>query len=158
MPANLRLLLEKHGLDFLQAALQQVVGEPASMLNGDEYTERVTLEAWRHAPMQLRLLSPQTIRWNEFCLAIRPRVFDVSTGAVKLRSGWRAEVSQVAEQFGGEANEDALDAGAALVDDGGVSMSAETAELLLGDAGSAGRSGVLQPAIGIDLGTTYSVV
>ncbi|HWB14011.1 MAG TPA: Hsp70 family protein [Pirellulales bacterium] len=156
MPANLRLLLEKHGLDFLQVPLQQAVGRPASMLDGDEYTERVVLEAWRQAPMQLRLLPPETLRWSEFCQAIRPRVFDVSSGKVKLRAGWRDEVSRVAEQFG--EGGDALEAGATLLDDEGVSMSAETAELLLGEAAGPGGPGSRPPAIGIDLGTTYSVV
>jgi molecular chaperone DnaK len=156
MPANLRQLLEKHGVDFLQAALQQAVGEPASVLDDDEYTDRVILDAWRQAPMQLRLFSPETLRWHEFCLALRPRVFDASSGKVKLRPDWRSETSQVAEQFGEDEEEDA--SLATLVDDEGGSPPGETAELLLEDAGGAGRSGSQQRAIGIDLGTTYSVV
>ncbi|HEV3343986.1 MAG TPA: Hsp70 family protein [Pirellulales bacterium] len=158
MPANLRLLLEKHGLDFLQAPLQRVVGEPASVLDDDEYADRVILEAWRQAPMQLRLFSPETLRWGEFCLAIRPRVFDVSSGKVKLRSDWRAEASQAAEQFGvgGEDGEDAPLA--TLLDDEEGPAPGETAELLLGETGGPGRSDPNQRAIGIDLGTTYSVV
>ena len=90
MPATLRLLFDKHGLDFLEPALQAMAGEPASVLDDAEYRERVVLEAWRQAPMQMRLLPPESVGWEEFCLALRPRVFDAACGIVKLRDDWRA--------------------------------------------------------------------
>jgi molecular chaperone DnaK len=158
MPATLRLLLEKHGLDFLESALQQVVGEPASVLDGEEYADRVTLEAWRQAPMQIRLLSPESVRWNDFCLAIRPCVFDVASGSVKLRADWRKQASQVAEQFDAAADDD--EQSAELLGEEGEPPAGETMELLLGDAGTpSGRAAATGlHAVGIDLGTTYSVV
>ncbi|HVX11414.1 MAG TPA: Hsp70 family protein [Pirellulales bacterium] len=160
MAATLRLLLEKHGLDFLQGALQQVVGERASALEDDEYTERVVLEAWRQAPMQVRLLAPERLRWHDFCLAIRDRVFDATSGRVKLRADWRNAVTAVAEQLDAEATDGADLSGAALLDED-EPAGGETAELLLGDAaGPRGQENSVPtiPAIGIDLGTTYSVV
>lgn len=171
MAATLRLLLEKHGLDFLEAAWQPLVGEPAAVLD-DEYADRVVLAAWRQAPMQMRLLSPEGLRFNDFCLAIRDRVFDASSGMVKLRASWRAEVTAAAKQFDeqfderpGEQPVAALDhdtdepSAVTLLDDE-EPPDGETAELHLGDEGPAtsARAAGQPPAIGIDLGTTYSVV
>ena len=161
MPATLHLLLEKHGLDFLEAALQHLAGEPASALDDDEYTDRVILEAWRQAPMQIRLLSPESLRWHDFCLAIRPQVFDVSGGAVKLRPNWQSAVTTAAKEFGEPGDGDTDQAsGVTLLDEDEEPPLGDTAELLLGEAAAVpGQPASGRPqAIGIDLGTTYSVV
>lgn len=155
MPANLRLLLEKHGLDSLKPLLDELVGEPVSALSDDEFTERVILEGWRRAPMQVRLLAPETLRWNEFCFALRPRVFDVASGIVELKSDWRSLAMEVAEEFAVEPADDAAPA-ALLEEDTGPPLSESTA-IAMGRRPSDTR-GAEQHAVGIDLGTTYSVV
>jgi molecular chaperone DnaK len=160
--ATLRILLEKHGTDFLEAALERMVGEPASALDDKPFIDRVVHEAWRQAPMQIRLLAPEKLRWNDFCLAIRGRVFHTASGKVKLRATWRDEVAAVAEQFEQRLSASADDASTvALLDgDDAEPPSGDTAEMLLDEAGGppAPRAARTEPAVGIDLGTTYSVV
>jgi molecular chaperone DnaK len=160
MAATLRLLLDKHGLDFLQVALQRIVNERPAVLDDDAFTERVVMEAWRQAPMQIRLLAPEKLRWNEFCLTVRDRVFEVVKDRVKLRPDWRESVQAVADDLAKQAATDGADhSGTALLDDD-EPAGAETSELLLGEAGQPAGQRTLEasPAIGIDLGTTYSVV
>ncbi|HEX7376625.1 MAG TPA: Hsp70 family protein [Pirellulales bacterium] len=155
MAATLRLLLDKHSPDFLQTALQQIVGERPSVLEDESFNERVNVEAWRLAPMQIRLLAPEQVRWNDFCFAIRDRVFDASSGRIKLRPDWRDEVIAVADLLAKQVAADSAQmSGLALLDDG-ESSNSETAVL-------PSMGGVVPPvggqAVGIDLGTTYSVV
>lgn len=157
MAATLRLLLDKHGPDFLQTALQQIVGERPSVLEDGPFSERVILEAWRQAPMQIRLLAPEKLRWNEFCFAVRNRVLDASSGRIKLRPDWRDEVMAVADQLAQRiAADSAQSSGLALLDEG-ESSNSETVMLSL-EASETPQSSQSGRAVGIDLGTTYSVV
>ncbi|HVA50131.1 MAG TPA: Hsp70 family protein [Pirellulales bacterium] len=161
MPANLRLLLEKHGFDFLEPLCQELVGQPATVLDDEEYAERVVQDGWRRTPMQMRLLPPETLRWNEFCFALRPRVFDGSSGTVRLRPNWRTAAAEVAEQFGEGAAHDSDDASpVALLDEELGPAAHETAEIPRGKRASASQrpAAADEHAVGIDLGTTYSVV
>lgn len=158
MAATLRLLLDKHGPDFLQAALQQIVGERPNALEDEPFSERVILEAWRQAPMQVRLLAPEKLRWNDFCFAVRNRVFDASSGRIKLRPDWRDEVLAVADQLAQRAEAESSGmSGLALLDDG-ESSNNETAVLHLAGADGPQTAAEGARAVGIDLGTTYSVV
>lgn len=159
MPANLRLLLEKHGLDFLQPLLDELVGEPASVLDDGEYTERVVLEGWRRAPMQMRLLAPDSLRWKEFCFALRPRVFDGSGGTVMLRPDWRSGAMAAAEELAAAPAREEDAAPVALLDEDTGPPMCETAAMAVGERPSDSRGApAVEHAVGIDLGTTYSVV
>lgn len=144
MTVDLRLLLDKHGLDFLETEFRRVVGQPPHEIRDDSrFKSNVVVPAWTAAPMQLRMLAPETVHWEEFCLTLRDRVFEVSGGAVRLKNNWRAEV------------EEALDTiSTALLPDDLSPAGSDAGSLLPSPDG--GRQ--LPLAVGIDLGTTYSVI
>jgi molecular chaperone DnaK len=172
MAANLSRLLEKHGLDFMEAVLEQLVGEPASLVLDDaQFGEEVVPRLWQAAPLQIRLLDPDYLGWSQFCLAWRDGVFETAGGMIKLAPNWRLYAARIAASFdesrtaGGDGPAgDVLAIGAdeLLADEHeGRSPAADTplakrrdSGYLPGQPGAAGRV----PAIGIDLGTTYSVV
>lgn len=145
MSLDLRLLLEKHGPDFLGAHLSHMVGRPVEAVQNDaQFTEQFISAAWQAAPMQIRMLSREALHWDEFCLTLRDRVFDTSSGAAALKSNWDAEALAAVREL----------------PPGGI----ET--VLLPAAGSEASPLPSSPAgeqaapiaVGIDLGTTYSVI
>ena len=146
MPVDLRLLLDKHGLDFLETGLRRVVGQPPREIRDDSrFKSNVVTPAWTAAPMQLRMLAPEAVHWEEFCLALRDRVFEVSGGAVRLKNNWRAEVDAALDTI----------SPALLPDSASLSPAGSDAGSLL-PSPDGGRQPPL--AVGIDLGTTYSVI
>ncbi|MGH8164602.1 MAG: hypothetical protein ACREP1_09740, partial [Rhodanobacteraceae bacterium] len=146
MTVDLRLLLEKYGPDFLTAALTQVVGQPAAVVRDNaRFKAQVVAAAWSAAPVQIRMLSPEAFHWDEFCFGLRDRVFDTSGGAVALRPNWRAEVAAAIGELAPVHLGDSADLPAA---------GSEAA--LLPRAPHGGAAAPL--AVGIDLGTTYSVI
>ncbi|HWB11065.1 MAG TPA: Hsp70 family protein [Pirellulales bacterium] len=143
MSVDLRLLLEKHGSDFLDAALQGLVGQSSDVVRDDaQYKVRVEDESWRAAPMQIRMLDPAEVGWDDFCRALREPVFDLTGGVVALRPDWKAGVAAVLRDWALPPT-DASSTPAAPSD-------SASAQLLALSGG--------QRAVGIDLGTTYSVI
>lgn len=157
MSASLNLLLTKHGLAFLEDACQDFEGRPSNLIRDDaNYRAGLVSEAWQRAPMQIRLFDPDALRWPQLLLSLRDRVFDSVGSTTRLRPGWKAALAEAVEDF-------------ALADD---SIS-QDAERRMSEAGSKSGSGSATAsssgsrldrakgtahAIGIDLGTTYSVV
>ncbi len=144
MAANLQQLLKKHGVDFLRAAVQQLVGRPAAAISDDQQYRQLLIDpAWQAAPMQMRLFSPEGLHWEEFCFALRPRIFNLTGGTVALAPKWQTAASELADQFG-----TAVDRGSA------AAPSASSSAVLAAGEKAPARAA----AVGIDLGTTYSVV
>ncbi|HEV3340549.1 MAG TPA: Hsp70 family protein [Pirellulales bacterium] len=144
MSVDLRLLFEKHGSDFLEAALERLAGQGAEVARDDaQYQARVADESWRAAPMQIRILDRDQVRWDDFCRALRERVFDLGSGAVALRPDWKAAVAAVVHDWAVPHTGDPKPTPRRAWDDGSPSLPASAG----GDR-----------AVGIDLGTTYSVI
>jgi molecular chaperone DnaK len=143
MSVDLRLLLEKHGSDFLVAALERLEGQGAEVARDDaQYQAHVADESWRAAPMQIRILDRGQVRWNEFCLALRDRVFDLGGRVAALRPDWKAGVDAVLQEWTSQAGE--------------AKSPPRQAWDTTGSPPPASPSS--QRAVGIDLGTTYSVI
>ena len=146
MSVDLRQLLEKYGPDFLHAALKHLVGQPPEALRDSvRYKARVAEASWRAAPMQLRMLSPEQVRWDDFCLALRNQVFDVQNGRVVLRTDWQEGVQAVLRDWAPPNLGDTAHLPAA---------GANEAPLPALPAGQRAAPA----AVGIDLGPTYSVI
>jgi molecular chaperone DnaK len=150
-------LLDKYGLAFLRPILEDAQRQPAAALRDDaQYRAGVVAEAWKAAPLQLRLFDPQALKWDEFLLALRNRVFDVRGEMVVLRPQWENELVTLLHR----ARESAASAAAAPQAFG---KPGETA-ILAGETAVIAKASAPPPAaapaavIGIDLGTTYSVV
>jgi len=152
-------LLRKYGLWFLKPGLDTLVGQPAERLKNDaEFSATVATAAWQAAPMQLRLLDPTNVGWDAFMLAVRDRVYETAGGRIALKAAWEREATAVFDAYKGEADtshyaQPAADAqtssGTSLVPPSG------TTNMPTGDKGEKKPQ---EPCIGIDLGTTYSVV
>jgi|GEM_PF-1100003 len=145
MTANLNLLLEKHGPGFIEAAIKRLVGQPPDCVADDaQYRARVIAAAWQAAPMQFRLFDPAQLRWEEFMLALRGEVFDFSGGAIALKPGWQQAIARLRTRFSASdgPSEDGLRLPAAGPDSAPLPL----------------PPGAKVHAVGIDLGTTYSVV
>jgi len=94
--------------------------------------------------MQFRMLSPEALRWDEFFLVLRERVFDTSGGMAVLKSNWVAEALAVARELA-----------AAKIDAAHPPPAGGESPPL---SPSPTREKSAEIAVGIDLGTTYSVV
>lgn len=183
--SNLRQLLKKYGFAFIQPALQQVVGQsPSTMENDAQYCINVAAVAWKAAPLQMRLMEPASLGWDVFMLEARNLVFDTAATRVSLKPDWEqilarcidqdGQVASTSTSIGSQAQETVVAAAAASPvvaspaagrpgpTDGGSSVSAGQAAGSGATSGSASGSGVVPKnvplAVGIDLGTTYSVV
>lgn len=145
MTANLHLLFEKHSPAFLHETLQQAVGRPSSALAADDqFRSNVALRAWQAAPLQFRMLDPEKLRWEEFMLAVREAAFDLSRNVVALKPNWQEAVQAVLAEFSGPSGAEGL-----RLPQAGPDSAVQPLPL---------PPGVKAPAVGIDLGTTYSVI
>jgi molecular chaperone DnaK len=90
------------------------------------------------------LFEPAQLRWEEFMLALRDEVFDASGGVVALKPGWQQAIGRLRTEFTTPADdwEDRLRLPAAGPDSVPLPL----------------PPGAKIQVIGIDLGTTYSVV
>ena len=165
MPFSLAEYFQKQGLRVIQASLKNVEGKPTSYLRDEHhYRMHVIQPAWRALPAAVRLLlKKQTGPWEELFFALRDITFDLSGGFVKLRPGgldWAA--GRVQTQFA-----------AAPADSSPLAPREESAPLaepvVPSDADEAPPTGQRvplaepegheeSPVVGIDLGTTYSVI
>lgn len=145
MVVDLHLLLEKYGPDFLRAPLSLVVGQPSEAVRDEaRFLSQVASAAWSAAPMQVRMLSPEALHWNDFLQILRKRLFDTPGGVVALKLEWGAE---------------ALAAARELTAAGANKISPAPPEgVPAGMSPSEVRETAKPIAVGIDLGTTYSVV
>ena len=143
MPFSLADYFQKQGLRVIEASLKSVEGKPASYLRDeDHYRIHVIQPAWRALPAAVRLLlKRQTGRWDELFAGLRDIVFDLDGPLVKLRPGgleWAA--GRVGSQFGAAADDPPPHAPVTQPSDPPPAPA---------DHG---------PVVGIDLGTTYSVI
>lgn len=147
MSAHLDRLLQKHGVQFLQDALRQFHGRPADLVRDDEqYRSGVVEAAWQGAPMQIRLFDPDQVRWRELLFALRNHVFDAAGPRVMLRPNWQQSMNSAIENFCR-----AHDSGQDIAPDASASSIVVVPR-------PPNRANATAQAVGIDLGTTYSVV
>ncbi|HEV3022788.1 MAG TPA: Hsp70 family protein, partial [Pirellulales bacterium] len=142
MAASIRLLLEKHGVDFLELVVRPLQGQPVDLVRDDaKYRLRVVAPAWDAAPLQVRLQDRESLRWDDFCFALRDRLFDTSGSTIALGRDWQAAVTATSREFASGDERLGLPEAEAK----------KSAPPPTEDIGP-------PPAVGIDLGTTYSVV
>jgi molecular chaperone DnaK len=178
--------LQKHGVKVLEAALRRVVGKAPSFVTDEaQYRQIVIQFAWeRLAPPIRMFLRNQYPRWGGFCLALRDEVFDLSESAVTLRPNAAARIAALMERCFGEGAGQGSGTQARSASEGksvpdpplampvysaagpppGVPIAhpvaplAPTAPQPARCNGHTSRTNDAAPAVGIDLGTTYSVV
>lgn len=179
--ANLSKLLRKYGVDFIVEAFRALEGKPAGLLRDvTHFRTNVVDAAWRAAPLQIRLTNPQQLAWEDFISGLREMAFDTKNNLIALRPGFEKELREMVERTpapragggsgGGSSSANANPAGNAASRPASAASSSTVdpkAAPAPSPAGSADRTSAapdhsphVAPArvVGIDLGTTYSVV
>lgn len=145
--ASLEHLLSTHGVGFLAEVLIPWQGHSAlEAANSAEFSAQAAAAAWKTAPLQIRVSSPETLGWSKFIGALPPIVFDLSGTTIRLHDDWARRLQAALSGVSVAPNN---------------ATTAEAPPIVPSPAGtvaSAGAAKSVQPSIGIDLGTTYSVV
>jgi molecular chaperone DnaK len=176
---------QKQGLKVVEASLKGVVGKAAPFVTDDaHYHQYVIQPGWNALPLPVRLMGRQYLRWDEFYRALRREVFDLSGGVVEVRRDLPDKVASVVQRFFGPAK----DGGAIPQLPVAVPVAAGPHPPLARPVASFGPPPLAQPIaqasplsaspavhpgngkhapeqreapdipVGIDLGTTYSVI
>ncbi len=144
----------------VEASLKGVVGKAASYVTNEaQYRQGVIRKGWEALPVAIRMLfGKQYARWDTLYLALRNQVFDLGRGTVALRPDASARVAAAVKSFFGApafAPEPPPEQ-PPLATPVGPSPSVPLARPVEPAAKDAARpSGA---AVGIDLGTTFSLV
>ena len=79
---------------IILAALREAVGQPPGFLVDEaRFRETVIDPAWNQLPIPLRLMGRERLRWDEILLGLRPEVFDIASGKIRLRADAEARVN-----------------------------------------------------------------
>lgn len=152
MPFSLADYFRKQGLRVIESALRAVDGKPASYLRDDDhYRIHVIQPAWNALPVGVRMLMKrQTDRWDTLLFGLRDDVFDLSGNTVAIR-GLERLPAHVQRAF----TDAPLPPRAAPVPPSRVTADAEVP---LAEPVTAPSAADTSAVVGIDLGTTFSVI
>jgi molecular chaperone DnaK len=170
--AGIRLehLLAKYELSFLQPALLAAERLPPRQLKDDALFRASVVEAaWRAAPAAYRAADPEGRRWQDLMFAVRDCVFDIGETAVSLRRGWEEALATLLHRARsgatiptrlGPADPNPAPGSETAAVRGTVAATAspQPTTATSPSAAQADADRPAEPVIGIDLGTTYSVV
>lgn len=146
--------MQKKGIKLIEHSLLNVVGKDLEYVNEDgPFQQYVQQKGHEMLPLPIRLLGPARLRWEDLYQALRLEVYDLSSGKVALVEDSSRRIACLLkdfyffdESFLVTEEESGLDVADAVTEK--ADEPAPTAE-----------GGVpVTDAIGIDLGTTYSVV
>jgi molecular chaperone DnaK len=155
--------LQKQGVKVVEVSLRRVAGKAAPFVKDDaHYRQLVIQPGWEALPPPVRLMLRRLFgRWDAFFLALRDEVYDLRGGTVSLRDDAPARVAAQMKRFFGEAP------GAAPAAPGkaGLALATPVAGSYhpplaapVGPAPPNRPAGPTDTVVGIDLGTTYSLV
>jgi molecular chaperone DnaK len=153
--------LQKKGVQVVEACLRQVIGKPVSCATDEvQYRQAVVQPAWKALPPPLRqFLDHQYPRWDAFCLALRPGAFEVAGGRLALRPGASARIAALMQRQFGSAEPGHATPSAPPLALPVKRPPASTPPLATpADPPLASPVGAADTPVGIDLGTTLSVV
>jgi molecular chaperone DnaK len=157
MAGNLWELYQQHGLQVISAALKQVEGKsPGVLIDADEYRRQVVEPAWAALPAPLRMVGRERLRWEEVFLNLRTEVFEIGDGKIRLRPDSAALIlGRMKKSF--QAGE-RRPASASVPPPLPARESPRKAPASPAGQAATDRAQAANIAVGIDLGTTYSVV
>jgi molecular chaperone DnaK len=154
--------LQKQGVKVVESALRRVEGKAASFVTEEaQYRQAVILHAWEGlAPQVRKMIRSQYARWDEFCLALRDEVYDLTGGHAAVREGATGRVAALMHSYLGTVGDNGTGSAPAAP---AVPLAMPVTEPPAFDVPLAAPVGPSRPAatdtpVGIDLGTTYSVV
>jgi molecular chaperone DnaK len=154
---------QKLGQKPVESSLRRMSGKPVALVNRDtSYWQEVIQPAWLGLMLPIRMLGRQKLRWDEFLMKLRNEVYDLSGENVVVRPDMSTRVAEFAARFYAEGPPTAPAKGPVTSPPAiPVAMPVDAAPRPSGSQAArkqpaAGRA--VEPAVGIDLGTTYSLV
>ncbi len=164
---------QRQGLKLVEASLHRVVGKAASYVREEaHYRQTVILPAWDTLPLPIRrMMGRDTSRWEELYRALRSEVLELKSGVIGLRPNATALIKSLVYKLYGPGAE-----AAPVAPHSEIPPPPPLAQRVLPD--EVGSIPIARPvhapeaispvavsppsaeeiAIGIDLGTTYSLV
>ncbi len=146
---------QERGLRVVEAALKNIIGRPTAFVTEDShYQQSVVQRGFTSLPSQIRMTGNK-LRWNELFEMLRAEMYEFTpSGNVDFIANYQARLSFLVHDFY-KVNGEAPGASDAPI---------KTAADLLAEirskpkAEAPEKKGLSNVAIGIDLGTTFSVV
>src|SRR5262245_14130533 len=155
------LYRQPYCVKLIEAALQGVVGKPWKKVFEDAlYREYVIDPAWDSLPAPIRMFGRPRLRWDEFFLALRKEVFDSRQDRVALRPDRKEKLGPLAVWLFGNQEVSPETVGqpqSTPPPDRAIPLARPVAAPAT-PAPTDGAAPAATAAVGIDLGTTYSVV
>src|SRR5436309_3922860 len=100
--ANILELYQQYCLKLIHSALQTHVGQPRSLITDEaKYRAKIIEPTWNFLPLPLRMIGRQKLRWDEFFLALRLEVFLGNDGKLRLREDTPARMESLARRLFG---------------------------------------------------------
>lgn len=159
MTSNLGKLFHDHGLRIVEQTLQSIAGQPTEVVaEAAQYQKLVVNRAWEQMPLPIRLIGRDKLPWDALFAALRKEVFEAHAGKLALRTDAGARLAAIAGKlmpFDGPAAPAVSPLGSAPSEEAIAPARPTSAATVTMQTPPAGAT---QVAIGIDLGTTYSVV
>lgn len=171
-------IYRQYCLKFVLAGLQSAVGKPKTVITDlTQYQNHVIYPTWNMLPLPIRLMGRPKLRWDEFFTHLRPEVFLAPEGRVTVRADASQRLMVLVNRMFGGATAAAPQAAVPMAMP--VQRAAPMVAQLVMPAAPPRQPSVpkAQPAqrakpapppaveetdsdiaLGIDLGTTYSVV
>ena len=154
MASDLLKVLQGQGAQVVDSALRAAVGRAVSTVADDDLFRAAVVDvAWNLMPTPVRLIGRRRLRFDSLLLGLRSAAFDLSGATVRLRADLAGGIWAAMMEM-------ASPTGPAPAVAAPAPMPARP--LPEADSGPAsagtGPRGEPGPAVGIDLGTTFSVV
>ena len=153
--------LQNQGVKVVEVSLRRVAGKAAPFVKDEaHYRQLVIQPGWEALPPPVRLmLRRQFPRWDAFFLALRDEVYDLRGGTVYLRDDAPAKVAAQMKRFLGEGPGAAPAKAAPPLATPVAGSYRPPLAAPVGPAPSkAPPAAPADKVVGIDLGTTYSLV
>ncbi len=103
MPYTLLDFFQKQGQRLVEATLQRVVGKGTSFVTEDaQYRQLVVQPGWETLPLPIRAMMGRNFtRWEELFRLLRDEIYDLSNGTVQLRSNSAVRLAALLRRFYG---------------------------------------------------------
>jgi molecular chaperone DnaK len=146
---------QKLGQKAVEASLRRVTGKPVATVTHDvSYWQEVIQPAWFGLALPIRMIGRQKLGWDQLFRALRDEVYDLSGDSVLVRPDLPAKVAAMAQRFYGEEGRHQP----TEVRVAPVTSPTGTSPPLATPVAAPVKEAKAAPAVGIDLGTTYSLV
>ncbi len=163
MPGHLPELFRTSAKKIIGESLSKMVGEAKSVLLDDaQYRQRVVDPAWQELPLPCRILGRRRLGWDELFNELRQAAYEPRGATVQFRADVSMRTAEAFKQAVAAVEDLMQDSATARATESALRQPAASPDRTTAGAATAtakaGSSDDSAPAIGIDLGTTYSAV